>query len=115
MARAAVTSDVFNAIAEAKRREIVELLALGSRGVTELVEAIRLPQPAVSKHLGVLRAVGLVAVEKRGRERVYSLDAEHLRTVHDWSGMFERFWDNQAGRIRERAERKARETKHRAR
>ncbi len=108
MPRAAVTSDVFNAIAEAKRREIVELLARGSRGVTELVDLLRLPQPAVSKHLGVLRAVGLVAVEKRGRERVYSLDASELKTVHDWARMFERFWGHHATSIKKRAEGKAR-------
>lgn len=111
MPRAAVTSDVFNAIAEVKRREIVELLALGSRGVGELVDALRLPQPAVSKHLGVLRAVGLVAVEKRGRERVYSLDASELKAVHDWAETFEGFWNDQSARIKSRAERMARAAK----
>jgi DNA-binding transcriptional ArsR family regulator len=110
MPRAPTTSDVFNAIAEPRRRQIVELLARrGALTVGALVVTLGLPQPAVSKHLGVLRKVGLVAVIKQGRERVYSLDAEKLRTVHDWVKAFEELWGHQLDRIKERAERRARE------
>jgi DNA-binding transcriptional ArsR family regulator len=110
MPRAQTTSDVFNAIAEPRRREIVELLAQrGPQTVGTLVEAMRLAQPAVSKHLGVLRKVGVVAVTKQGQQRVYSLEAEKLKTVHDWIKDFERLWDHQLGRIKERAEQRARE------
>jgi DNA-binding transcriptional ArsR family regulator len=110
MPRAPTTSDVFNAIAEPRRRQIVELLARrGALTVGALVVTLALPQPAVSKHLGVLRKVGLVAVIKQGRERVYSLDAEKLKTVHDWVKAFEELWSHQLDRIKERAERRARE------
>jgi DNA-binding transcriptional ArsR family regulator len=110
MPRATTTSDVFNAIAEPRRRQIVELLARGGAlTVGALVLTLGLPQPAVSKHLGVLRKVGLVAVIKQGRERVYSLDAEKLKTVHDWVKAFEELWSHQLDRIKERAERRARE------
>ena len=108
MARAATTADVFNAIAEPRRREIVEVLARGGpREVGELVGELGLPQPAVSKHLAVLRAVGVVSVVRRGRHRVYSLNAGELKTVHDWAKAFERFWAHQSDRIKERAERLA--------
>ena len=110
MARAATTTDVFNAIAEPRRREIVEVLARrGPLAVGTLVIALGLPQPAVSKHLGVLRKVGVVAVIKQGQQRVYSLEAEKLKTVHDWVKAFEGLWDHQLDRIKERAERRARE------
>ncbi len=110
MARAPTTSDVFNAIAEPRRRQIVELLAQrGALTVGTLVVALGLPQPAVSKHLGVLRKVGLVAVIKQGKQRVYSLEAEKLKSVHDWVKAFEDLWGHQLGRIKERAERRARE------
>src|SRR5947208_3066042 len=93
MPRAATTSDVFNAIAEPRRREIVDLLARGAeRDVTELVLKLRLAQPAVSKHLGVLRKVGLVAVHKAGQHRLYRLNPQELKPVHDWIQNFERFW-----------------------
>jgi DNA-binding transcriptional ArsR family regulator len=110
MPRAPTTSDVFNAIAEPRRRQIVELL--GRRGaltVGALVVTLGLPQPAVSKHLGVLRKVGLVAVIKQGKERVYSLEAEKLKTVHDWVKAFEELWGHQLDRIKERAEQRARQ------
>jgi DNA-binding transcriptional ArsR family regulator len=74
-----------------------------------LVLALELPQPAVSKHLGVLRKVGLVAVIKQGKQRVYNLEAEKLKTVHEWVKTFEKLWDHQLDRIKERAERRARE------
>lgn len=110
MARAATTSDVFNAIAEPRRREIVDLLALGAdRDVTELVLKLGLPQPAVSKHLGVLRKVGLVSVEKAGQRRMYRLNPQKLKPVHDWTANFERFWTDHLDSIKEAAERKAKE------
>jgi DNA-binding transcriptional ArsR family regulator len=110
MARAATTSDVFNAIAEPRRREIVDLLALGAqRDVTELVLKLGLPQPAVSKHLGVLRKVGVVAVHKAGQRRLYRLNPQELKPVHDWIQHFERFWTDQLTSIKEVAEQKARQ------
>jgi len=112
MPRATTTSDVFNAIAEPRRRQIVELLARrGALTVSALVLTLGLPQPSVSKHLGVLRDVGVVAVVKQGKQRVYNLEAEKLKTVHDWVEMFENLWTHQLDRIKERAERKAREAK----
>jgi len=108
MPRAATTTDVFNAIAEPRRREIMELLAKrGPHQVGSLVALLGLPQPAVSKHLGVLRAVGLVSVVKSGQHRVYQLEAKELKSVHDWAKAFERFWDHQVDRIKLRAEREA--------
>ena len=110
MARAATTSDVFNAIAEPRRRQIIEMLAdTGELPVGDLVRRLRMPQPAVSKHLGVLRSVRLVAVNRRGRSRVYRLDAQQLKPVHDWVKHYERFWGHQLDRIKRRAEEKARE------
>jgi DNA-binding transcriptional ArsR family regulator len=110
MARAATTSDVFNAIAEPRRREIVDLLALGAeRDVTELVLKLGLPQPAVSKHLGVLRKVGVVAVHKAGQRRLYRLNPQELKPVHDWIGHFEHFWTEHLDSIKEAAERKAKQ------
>ena len=110
MSRAPTTSDVFNAIAEPRRREIVAILASGSpRSVNELVSRLELAQPAVSKHLAVLRAVGLVSVQKQGKQRVYSLNPSELKPVHDWIKSFEKLWENQLDRVRARAERKAQE------
>ena len=110
MPRASTTTDVFNAIGESSRRQIVEVLAhRGALAVGVLVAALGLPQPAVSKHLGVLRKVGVVTVSKQGRERVYNLEAEKLKTVHDWVKAFELLWDHQLDSIKERAERRARE------
>lgn len=110
MPRAATTTDAFNAIAEPRRREIIDVLAHDAGrpfAVNELVERLGIPQPAVSKHLGVLRKVGLVTVGKDGQRRLYRLNAEELKPVHDWVKAFERYWDHQIDRIRERAERKA--------
>lgn len=110
MARAATTTDVFNAIAEPRRRQIIDLLAQrGALAVGTIVVAVGLPQPAISKHLGVLRKVGVVEVIRQGKQRVYSLEAEKLKTVHDWVKAFEALWSHQLDRIKERAERKARE------
>ena len=108
MPRAATTADVFNAIAEPRRRQIIDLLAeRGERPVGDLVDALQLPQPTVSKHLGVLRKVGIVSVFKRGQSRIYSLNAQELKVVYEWARAFERFWTHQISRIKERAERKA--------
>jgi DNA-binding transcriptional ArsR family regulator len=110
MPRAPTTSDVFNAIAEPRRRQIVELLARrGPLTVGTLVVTLGLPQPAVSKHLGVLRKVGVVAVQKQGKQRVYNLEAEKLKTVHDWVKAYEELWVDQLDRIKKRAEQRTRE------
>jgi len=109
MPRAATTSDVFNAIAEPRRRQIVELLARrGALAVGAVVAALGLPQPAVSKHLAVLHEVGVVTATRDGRQRLYQLEAAELKKVHDWVNKFERLWSQQLDRIKARAERKAR-------
>ncbi|WP_309103354.1 metalloregulator ArsR/SmtB family transcription factor [Microbacterium sp.] len=99
MARAATTSDVFNAIAEPRRREILTLLRAGERPVAEVAEELAMPQPGVSKHLRVLREVGLVRDRKAGKQRVYGLDARGLRAVHEWTGGFEQFWSESFDRL----------------
>ena len=99
MARAATTSDVFNAIAEPQRREILVLLRAGERPVTELAQELRMTQPGASKHLRVLREVGLVRDRKAGKQRLYGLDASELRPVHEWTGGFERFWNESFDRL----------------
>jgi len=110
MPRAATTTDVFNAVAEPRRRQIVDLLARrGALAVGAIVLALGLPQPAVSKHLGVLREVGLVSVAKHGQQRVYELHAAELKTMYDWLKYYERFWTHQVDRIKQRAERIAKE------
>src|SRR3989440_6224950 len=93
MARAATTSDVFNAIAEPQRREILVLLRAGERPVTELAQELGMAQPGASKHLRVLREVGLVRDRKAGKQRLYGLDARGLRPVHEWTGGVGRVWD----------------------
>ncbi len=109
MARAATTTDVFNAVAEPRRREIIDLLARGGpRSVGDLTTALDLRQPAVSKHLRVLRQVGVVSVAKQGQRRLYELNGQQLKPVHDWVKAYERFWAHQLKRIKERAERTAR-------
>jgi DNA-binding transcriptional ArsR family regulator len=108
MARAATTTDVFNAIGESRRREIIGLLNDGQEwAVSDVVARVRLAQPAVSKHLGVLRKVGVVTVVKRGQHRLYRLDAAKLKPVHDWVKTYERYWTLQLSRIKQRAEQKA--------
>ena len=101
MARAATTSDAFNAIAEPQRREILVLLRAGERPVTELAQELRMSQPGASKHLRVLREVGLVRYRQAGKQRVYGLDARDLRPVHEWTGGFERFWNESFDRLDE--------------
>jgi DNA-binding transcriptional ArsR family regulator len=116
MARAATTTDVFNAIAEPRRRQIVDLLArrgaAGGLAVGALVTALGLPQPAVSKHLGVLRKVGVVSVVQHGQKRLYQLEAARLKHVHEWVSRFERHWSHQLDRVRHRADRTAGEGVH---
>jgi len=108
MARAATTSDAFNAVAEPRRREILDYLALGERPVGDLVVKLRLEQPSVSKHLRVLRDVGLVRVRRNGRHMLYRTNAEAIRPLHEWTKTFERLWAHQLLRVKERAEEKAR-------
>ena len=99
MARAATTSDAFNAIAEPQRRQILVLLRRGERSVTELARDLGMTQPQASKHLRVLREVGLVRVRGMGKQRLYGLDARGLRPVHEWVGGFERFWNESFDRL----------------
>jgi len=104
MARAATTSDPFNAVAEPRRRQILTFLAGDEREVGEIVVAIGVDQPSVSKHLGVLRRVGLVRVRRNGRHRLYRTNAEALKPMHEWTETFERFWHHQLQRVKDRAE-----------
>ena len=92
MARAATTTDAFNAVAEPRRRQILDALADGERRVNDLVAVLEISQPQVSKHLKVLREVGLVEVREAGRERIYRLDSRSLKPIHDWVGKYERMW-----------------------
>ena len=103
MPRAATTADPFNAIAEARRRDILVLLR-EERSVGELVDALELPQPSVSKHLKVLREVGLVDVRRSGKQVFYRTNAQAMRPLHAWTSTFERYWTRQLGRIKGRAE-----------
>jgi DNA-binding transcriptional ArsR family regulator len=111
VARAPTTLDAFNAIAEPRRRELMGVLADGGadRDVSWLVDRLGWPQPQVSKHLAVLREVGLVDVEQRGRQRIYTLNADKLRPIHEWVSGYKRFWEHQLHRIKDRAERLQRE------
>ena len=107
MPRAATTTDIFNAIAEPRRRQILGVLGDGNEhAVGEVVAALDMPQPAVSKHLRVLLTVGVVSVTSRGQMRMYRLNAKELKPVHDWVATFERFWTHYLDQIKERAERK---------
>ncbi|MES5820936.1 metalloregulator ArsR/SmtB family transcription factor [Streptomyces sp. RG80] len=99
MARAATTSDAFNAIAEPQRREILVLLRAGERPVGDVARELGMSQPGASKHLRVLREVGLVRVRGEGKQRLYGLDARGLRPVHEWVGGFEQFWNESFGRL----------------
>src|SRR5262245_15421680 len=106
MARASTTSDPFNAIAEPRRRHILEFIANQERSVSEITDALDLEQPSVSKHLQVLRNVGLVTAGREGRSTLYRTQADTLRTVHDWCGMFAQHWRGQLRRIKAHAEEK---------
>jgi DNA-binding transcriptional ArsR family regulator len=102
--RAATTSDVFNAIAEASRRDILVYLAARARPVGDIVAGLGLAQPSVSKHLKVLRQVGLVDLRRDGRQMFYRTNVDALRPLHEWTRIFEPFWRRQLTRIKERAE-----------
>jgi DNA-binding transcriptional ArsR family regulator len=104
MARASTTSDAFNAVAEPRRREILTYLAGAERPVGEIVAALGLEQPSVSKHLRVLRNVGLVRMRCQGRRKLYRTNAEAVRPLHEWAGTFEHYWQHQLNRVKERAE-----------
>ena len=99
MARAATTTDAFNAVAEPQRRRILTLLKRRERSVNDLAGALRVSQPRVSKHLRVLREVGLVSVREAGQQRLYRLDARGLKPIHDWVGGFEEFWGRSFDRL----------------
>ena len=114
MPRAATTSDVFNAIAEVRRRDILVYLTSRERPVGEIVAALGLEQPSVSKHLKVLRDVGLVDVRREGRRVFYRTNAEGIRPLHEWTSTFERFWRHQLTKVAERAEATQREGKQKS-
>ena len=99
MARAATTTDAFNAVAEPRRRQILDLLAAGERPVNDLVQLLGLAQPQVSKHLKVLREVGAVDVRDAGRQRLYRLNGHALKPIHDWVKDYERFWSERLDRL----------------
>jgi DNA-binding transcriptional ArsR family regulator len=107
VARAATTSDAFNAVAEPRRRQILTYLASDERQVGEIVDALGLDQPSVSKHLGVLRRVNLVRVRRNGRHRLYRTNAAAIQPLHEWASTFEHFWKHQLTRVKERAESQA--------
>jgi DNA-binding transcriptional ArsR family regulator len=106
MPRATTTSDAFNAVAEPRRRDILNYLALQERGVGEIVDSLGFEQPSVSKHLRVLLEVGLVSVRREGRRMMYSVNAEAIKPLHEWTSTFERLWRHQLLRVKERAEQK---------
>jgi DNA-binding transcriptional ArsR family regulator len=99
MARAATTTDTFNAVAEPRRRQILDILAGGERPVNELVRLLGLSQPQVSKHLRVLREVGAVDVRDEGRQRLYRLNGHALKPIHDWVKNYERLWSERFDRL----------------
>ena len=107
MPRAATTADVFNAVAEVRRREILVYLAVRERPVGDIVAVLGLGQPSVSKHLKVLRHVGLVDVRREGRQIFYRTKGEALKPLHDFTQTFERFWRHQLTRVQRRAEGKS--------
>ena len=104
MPRAATDSDVFNAVAEPHRRAILDLLADEARPVGDIVKALRLAQPSVSKHLRVLRETGLVEARRDGKRILYRTVATSIRPMHEWAGRFEKYWGHQLGRVKARAE-----------
>lgn len=104
MPRATTTSDAFNAVAEPRRRDILSFLAFDERTVGEIVDGLGMEQPSVSKHLRVLKHVGLVSVRRDGRNMLYRTEGAALRPLHEWISTFERLWSHQLRRIKERAE-----------
>jgi DNA-binding transcriptional ArsR family regulator len=111
MPRAAATTDAFNAVGELRRREILSYLADQEREVGEIVLKLRMEQPSVSKHLRVLRDVGLVRVRRNGRHMLYRTNGDAIRPLYEWTKTFERFWNHQLQRVKERAEAKAVDSK----
>jgi len=107
MARAATTSDAFNAVAEPRRRQILLFIADREYSVNEIVDGLNVCQPSVSKHLRVLRDTGLVRMRCNGRQKLYRTNADGIRPLHEWAGEFERYWTHQLNRVKERAEKKA--------
>ncbi len=107
MARASTTSDAFNAVAEPRRRDILNYLALQERAVGEIADQLNLAQPSVSKHLRVLLDVGLVRVRREGRSMLYRVNADAIKPLHEWTSTFERLWKRQLSRVKERAEQKS--------
>lgn len=101
MPRAATTADAFNAVAEPRRRQILDALSGGEKRVHELVDLVQIPQPQVSKHLKVLREVALVEVRDEGRERIYSLDVRPLKPIHDWLRGYEQMWNERFDALEE--------------
>ena len=112
MPRASTTSDAFNAVAEPRRREILIFLADQERTVGDIVVALGMEQPSASKHLRVLRDVGLVHVRRNGRHAMYRTNAHAIRPLHEWASIFERYWSHQLNRVKERAEQKSRSSGH---
>src|ERR1700712_6112146 len=104
MARASTTSDAFNAVAEPRRRDILIYLADAERPVGDIVAALNLEQPSVSKHLRVLKDVGLVRMRCQGRQKLYRTNADAIRPLHEWTPTFERYWQHQLLRVKELAE-----------
>jgi len=104
MPRAATTSDSFNAVAEPRRRDILNYLALQERAVGDIASSLGFEQPSVSKHLRVLLDVGLVKARREGRRMLYRVNAEAIKPLHEWTSTFERLWRLQLSRVKERAE-----------
>ena len=108
MARSATTLDPFSAIAEPKRRELLQTIGGRRLSVTQIVDELRWPQPMVSKHLAVLREVGLLRVERQSRQKLYEMEPQQMKTIFDWLRQFERLWESQLLSIKARAEARAR-------
>jgi DNA-binding transcriptional ArsR family regulator len=107
MPRATTTSDAFNAIAEPRRRDILSFIALQERSVNEIVDALEMEQPSVSKHLKVLKEVGLVDVRREGRQMLYRVNVMAIRPLWEWTSTFERMWRHQLLKVKDRAEKKS--------
>jgi DNA-binding transcriptional ArsR family regulator len=106
MARAATTSDTFNAVAEPRRRDILNYLTFEERSVSEIVDALEMQQPSVSKHLRVLKHVGLVDARREGRQMLYRVNAMAIRPLWEWTSTFAHLWGHQLGKVKENAEKK---------
>lgn len=111
MARAPTTFDPFNAVAEPKRRQLLEVLGTSELAVNDLVERLGWTQPMVSKHLAVLKQVGLVSERRAGRQRLYRVNGEQLKPIHEWVTHFERFWNESLDRLDEYLQQQQKEEK----